>query len=158
MPHGRHIYAKAYVTAKAKICAYSHSDHMLSHWKCVLRCCAKHTSINIPDQELDDQYPDTITSIRFHIYHIIECCTKHGRLPLTDKKVCRKCQQDTDSRQPTKIYTRKKLVMMETTIYIFHTSFYIQKIQKLAFHIPHVQILGITHCGDSRLTASKRCK
>ena len=47
---------------------------------------------------------------------------------------------------------------METTISNFHTSFFIPEIHKLAFHIPHVQILGTNHCGDSRRTAFKRCK
>ena len=46
--------------------------------------------------------------------------------------------------------------MMETTISNFHTSFFIPEIQKLAFHIPHVLILGMNHCGDSRRTAFKR--
>ena len=40
MPHGYHTYAKAYDIAKATICTYPHSDHALSHWKCVLRCCS----------------------------------------------------------------------------------------------------------------------
>ena len=45
---------------------------------------------------------------------------------------------------------------METTISNFHENFYIPEIQKLAFHIPHVQILGMNHCGGSRQTAFKR--
>ena len=45
--------------------------------------------------------------------------------------------------------------MMETTISNFCTILYIPEIQKLAFHIPHVQILGINHCGKSRQTAFK---
>ena len=36
MPHGHHIYAKAYDMAKATMCTYTHSDHALPHWKCVL--------------------------------------------------------------------------------------------------------------------------
>ena len=84
--------------------------------KCVLRCCAKFPIINLPDQETDDQYPDTITLIRFHIYHIISCCTKHGRLALTYRKCFCKCQQDTASGQSTKIYTRKELLTKNTTI------------------------------------------
>ena len=48
--------------------------------------------------------------------------------------------------------------MMEANISNFHTSFYIPAIQKLAFHIPHVQILGTNHCGDSCWNAFKRCK
>ena len=46
--------------------------------------------------------------------------------------------------------------MMEKTISDFHTSFYIPSIQKLAFHIPHVRILGTNHCGELRRTAFKR--
>ena len=46
--------------------------------------------------------------------------------------------------------------MTETTISNFHTCFYIPEIQKLEFHIPHVQILGTNHCGDSRQTDFKR--
>ena len=46
--------------------------------------------------------------------------------------------------------------MTETTISNYRTSFYIPSIQKLEFHIPHVQILGKNHCGDSRWTAFKR--
>ena len=45
---------------------------------------------------------------------------------------------------------------METTISDFHTSFYISAIQKLAFHLPHVRIIGTNHCGEMRRTAFKR--
>ena len=103
MPQGHHIYAKAYGMAKAKMCAYSNSDHALPHWKFVLQCCTKCTSINIPDQETDDKHTKPSPSIRFHIYHLIARCTKYGRLTLTDKKSFRKCQHDTASGKPTKI-------------------------------------------------------
>ena len=46
--------------------------------------------------------------------------------------------------------------MMKKNISNFHTSFYIPEIQKLAFHIPHVQILGTNNCGDSRPPLFKR--
>ena len=68
---------------------------------------------------------------------------------------CRKCKQDTDSVQSTEIHTRKKLVMMETTISNFHKSFYISEIHKLAFHIPQIQIIGTNHCGESCQTEFK---
>ena len=92
-PHGHHIFAKAYDMAKATIYAHSQLDHALPHWKCVLRCCAKYASINLPEQETDDQCTDTSPSIHVHVYHLIARCTKHGRLPLTDRKFCRKFQQ-----------------------------------------------------------------
>ena len=56
---------------------------------------------------------------------------------------------------PQNIYTRKYLVMVETTISYFYTSFYIPAIQKLVFHILHVQILGTNHFGDSCKTTLK---
>ena len=101
--HGRHINAKAYDMAKATMCAYPQSDHALPHWKFVLQYCAKCLSVNIPDQEIYYQYSNTSPSIFFHIYHIVLRCTTHVRLPLTDKKMCRKCKQDTDTEQQ-KIY------------------------------------------------------
>ena len=88
------------------------------------------------------------TLIRFHIYHIIGSCTAHGRISLKDKNICYMCKQESLPYKYTKIYTRKELVMMETTISDFHTSFYIPAIQKLAFHMTHVHILGTNHCGN----------
>ena len=113
MPHGRHIYAKAYYIAKAKMCANSQSYHGLPHCTYVLRCCVQCPSINIPDQETDDKNPKPSPSIRFHIYHLITYCTKNGTLPLTNKKRFRGCQKYTASVKSTKIYTRKELVMMD---------------------------------------------
>ena len=55
-----------------------------------------------------------------------------------------------------KYIPEKYIVIMETTIYDFDTSFYILAIQKLAFHLPHVRILGTNHCGEIRRTALKR--
>ena len=45
---------------------------------------------------------------------------------------------------------------METYIADFHMSFYIPEIQKLAFHLSYVQILGTNHCGNTRREAFKR--
>ena len=66
------------------------------------------------------------------------------------------CEQKSLPDSYTKIYTRKELVMMETTISDFHTSFYIPANQKLAFHLPHVRILDTNHCGEMRHTAFKQ--
>ena len=66
------------------------------------------------------------------------------------------CKQESSSDNSTKIYTIKELVMMETTISGFYTSFYIPAIQKLEFHLPHGLILGTHHCVAMRLTAFKR--
>ena len=118
MPHGRHIYSKASDMTKAAMCTYPHSDHALPQWKYVLRCCYDGPCINITDQETYKKHKEKTPSIRFQIYHIIGRCTAHGRIPLKDKKICYMCKQDIN-------HTIKELVMMETTIYDFRTSFYI---------------------------------
>ena len=51
MPHGSHIYAKASDTENSTMYKYPQSDHVIPHWKCVLRCCDDCHCINIPDQE-----------------------------------------------------------------------------------------------------------
>ena len=73
---------------KSIMFVYPQSDHVLPHWKCVYRCYTKFPSVNIPEQETDDQYSDTRPSIKFHIYHLIERCTKNGRILLTDNFFC----------------------------------------------------------------------
>ena len=128
IPHGRHIYAKASDMENAIMCTYPQSYHALLHWKCVLQCCAECPCINIPYQETNKKHEETTPSIRFHIYHIIRRCTAHGRIPLKGKKTCYMCKQESSSDKSTKIYTRKELVMTETTISEFHTSFYIPAI------------------------------
>ena len=75
MPHGRHIYVKAYDMAKSTMFEYPQSDHALPHLKCVLKCCAKCPCVDVIDQDTDDQYFNTTPSIRLHIYHLISCCT-----------------------------------------------------------------------------------
>ena len=133
MPHESHISTKAYDMAKAKMCAYSQSDHALSYRKYALRCCAQCPIINIPDQEIDDNHPNPSPSNRFQIYPLIVRCKKYSRLLLTDGGICCECQQDNASGQSTKICTRKELVMMETHISNFHTSFLFQQSRSWSF-------------------------
>ena len=66
------------------------------------------------------------------------------------------CEQESSPDKSTKIYTRKEIVTMETTISNFHTSFYIPSIQELVFHMPHVRILRTNHCGELQQTTFKR--
>ena len=62
-----------------------------------------------------------------YISHLSSNCTLYNtwKSYINWPKICQKCKQDCASEQTTKIYTRKYLVMMETTISNFHTSLYI---------------------------------
>ena len=133
MPHGRHIYAKASDMENTTMCAYPYADDALPHWKCILRCCADCPCINLPEQETNKKNEETIPSIRFHIYHIIGRCTAHGIIPLKDNTICYMRKQESLTYKYTKIYTRKELVMTETTISDFNTSFYIPANPKVGF-------------------------
>ena len=93
IPRERHIYAKASDMAKSTMCTYPWSGNALLPWKCVLRYRTKCPCLNIPDQDIDNQYSETTPSIRFHIYHIIGCCTDHGRNTLKEKSICYMCKQ-----------------------------------------------------------------
>ena len=63
MPHGRHIYEKAYNLAKATMCVYPQSDYALPKRKCVMRCCAKFPRVYLPDQETDCQYSTLVLQL-----------------------------------------------------------------------------------------------
>ena len=65
MPHGRHIYAKAYNIAKSTSCIYPQYYNALPHWKFVLWCCDECSYINIPDHET---YKNTVMPHGRHIY------------------------------------------------------------------------------------------
>ena len=107
MPHGIHIYAKASDMANATICTCPQSEHALPHWKCVLQCFADCVCINIPDQEKIKKQDATTPSIRFHIYHIIGCCSTHGMIPLKEKNICYMSGQESLPDKSTK-YTPEK--------------------------------------------------
>ena len=48
MPHGKHMFQKSSDMAIEIVCAYLSSTCVLPHWKCVLRCCAQYTRIDLP--------------------------------------------------------------------------------------------------------------
>ena len=77
-------------------------------------------------------------------------------MPTTWNKCFRLCFQYLATVTPEILYTIEELVMMETYISYFHTSFYIQEIWNLAFNLSHVHIIGTNHCGDARRKAFKR--
>ena len=46
--------------------------------------------------------------------------------------------------------------MIESSVVEFHQQFYINAIQKLVFHLPHVQIIVTYHWGNTWREAFKR--
>ena len=55
-----------------------------------------------------------------------------------------------------KIYTRKDFVLFNENANTFHVKYYQPAIEKLAYHIPHVCILGTNHIGKTRREALEK--
>ena len=68
------------------------------------------------------------------------------------------CLQYMDPVPPAKLYTRKEIVIMETSIDGFHTSFFTSTIQNLLFHLPTVRIIGNNHCVGTLRETFKRSR
>ena len=45
--------------------------------------------------------------------------------------------------------------MMDISIDAFQTSFFITSIKKLTFQLPHIRIIGTSHCGNTHREAFK---
>ena len=54
-----------------------------------------------------------------------------------------------------KLYTRKEILLLETSIKYFHEKFYIIEIQELEFNFLYVNILGTHNCGKELLDTFK---
>jgi hypothetical protein len=138
-------------------CAPNHSLGLgpFPHWDCVLRRCAKCPKYPIPleEQGTDDDAP----KIKFHIYKTVTECTRHGIIK-PGAKVCEECKTDpapATKKQP-KIRSRKHLSEEECAMGTFHAKYYQPALEKLAYHRPHVRILGKSCCGSARFEAFKR--
>ena len=87
-------------------------------------------------------------------------CKKHGEQPLGTVDKCLECDaqfgDDGDKKFP--VYTKKQFVLMNTSIRKFHRKFYGPAIDKLAYHYPHVILLGTQHCSKTRREAFHRRK
>ena len=121
MPHGIHIYETASDTDMDTMCVYPLFQHTFTHWKCVLRFCENCPYIDLSDQDSDRHNSKTSPSTRFRIYPLIENCTLYGRIPLDEDKIYCFCLQYPAIVFLAKLYTRKYLVVMETSIADFST-------------------------------------
>ena len=79
----------------------------------------------------------------------------HGIRPFNEKQ-CQLCEVSADPIVTLKLYTRKYLVRMESSIVDFHHQLYITAIQKLEFNLPHVRIIGTHNCGTTHIATLRK--
>ena len=60
----------------ATMCPFPPDQHVMTHWKFVLHCCAP--SIFICGQESIRDETNTCPTICFHVYRLFSCCIVHG--------------------------------------------------------------------------------
>jgi len=125
-------------------------------WSCVLRtckCCPEYND-SIPEHEKQTEQ-DELTTISFDVYVSYTKCSKHGCLQ-HNAKTCTKCERK--KRQNSKfkmgkIRTKKELTRKTTSIGEFHETWFEPAVEALAYHWPHVTMLGKRHCGKCRREA-----
>ena len=113
MPHGKHIFKTASDMYMETICAYPPSKYALTHWKCVLWCCAQFPYIDIPSPESDQHNSHVSPTMGFCVYHLIARCTVQGICPFNEKKQWRFYEDYSYSIVTEKQYKRNYLVMMK---------------------------------------------
>ena len=123
------------------------SESGLPKWKCVLRQCSNCPGYQIPMEETNPENPSP--RISFHTYQKFTRCSRHGNLEVNSKE-CQQCNDDNLVGKPGKISTRKHLTKKETSIQEFHNQYYLPSLEKYAYHLPHVQVLGKHHCSKLR--------
>ena len=114
-------------------CVYPPFKSVLPHWKFVLHCCANFPRIDLPSQKLDQHHSKTCPMIHCYVNHFIELCSVHGILPPGQNKILACICVMLILCHLKKIYTKKQLVMTETSIADFLTSFCIPEIKSQCF-------------------------
>ena len=115
--------------AMPKMCTCTSKHHELLHWKCVLYCCDKWPSIVIPSHEANKDTTNTCLTIIFHVYHNVLHCNMHGLPTYYKQTTCSFYYKMTISYRTEKVYTKKELVLLETSIPEFQESFHISEIK-----------------------------
>jgi hypothetical protein len=142
------IHMKASQAAYFTFCSVMENSLKLPIRECVLQCCNQCPTLIFPyEEKLSDS---TVPLIKFHIYKIVSRCNIHDGIQFIDRETCKSCQLLSNKSQKGKVYTKKKLVLFEDNIVVFHEKYYLPSITKLA-------ILGTNYVGATRRDALKHC-
>ena len=107
-------------------------------WDCILNFCSYCPRI----EQLDRLFPASLHKIKFHIFQKIYKCSIHNVRQFKYKNTCKLCDSILDKDKKGILLVRKCFVIYDEVIDVFHEKYYIPTIEKLQFHLAHVQILG----------------
>ena len=139
------------------MCTCTYKNHGLQHCKYVLHCCDKCPIIFLTIQEANKNTTNTCPTIIFHVYRNVSRCTVNGRRQYNKLPTCSMYSTVPIYESTSKAYKQKELVLLETRKKEFNGKLCIPEIQKLAFHLQHVRILGNRHC-SKELRDTFKCR
>ena len=79
--HACHIHCTAADMDMAKMCPCPLQHNGIPHWKCILRCCKKLSSLIISSLDTNKDATGMCSAIQFHVYRNVSRCTMHGQCP-----------------------------------------------------------------------------
>ena len=98
------------------LCPCLSQHHGLPHWKCVLLCCKKCPSLSISFLEKNKDAMNVCSTIHFHVYRNVSCCTMRVQRLQEYHTICSVCSTASSSVPTVKTYTRREFVFLETSI------------------------------------------
>ena len=150
-PNGNLVHTKVSQAAFSTMCPFPVTGIDLPKWNCVLKCCSSCPKVALPEEEVNENVGTS--KIKFHVYRDVSRCSICGVLPFDEGKVCMKCNDETDPSLKGRVYTKKEIVLLGEKISSFHQNYYMPAIEKLAYHLAHVRMLGSNHVGLTRKQA-----
>jgi len=87
------------------------------------------------------------------VYKNVYRCSVCGQLPFDVDGIYMTCRNKNEQSMIGKVYKRKELVLLTESVSNFHQNYYKPAIEKLAYHLAHVKILGTNHIGLTRREA-----
>ena len=113
---------------------------------CTLRRCAKCPKYKTNPIEAENG--DEAETIKCNIYlPVIRCCL-HKKI--LETKECPLCEALPEGSTKGKISVTKELTTVEKKIGDFMSEIYLPMLERYAYHLPHVKLLGKKWCGEMR--------
>ena len=81
-------------------------------------------------------------------------CSIHGQLN-DGIETCDICKSNDDINLRGRISQRKEMILMKKSFLDFYDNFYIPMLNKYAYHLPHVILLGKNECSKIRKDSLK---
>jgi hypothetical protein len=125
-------------------------DFDIPHFKCILRTCQNCSKYTFQREEL--ALGENDTKISFHVYEKTPMCSEHGILP-NASKTCQACDETPEGDSKGMFSARKKLKMLKRPLSVFLKEFYLEQLEKYAYHRPHFMLLGKHETGLDRKNA-----